>query len=111
MTKNSAQDPHQEPLGTKDKAKILSHYCDALDEMVQSIADLEGGYFLALWEVIHETEKVLCDIPKIDLHYVSDVVAIMASWQEAVQAAVSHMETNDTALYFTYQEDAWRATK
>ena len=98
-------------LCIEDKAKVLSHYSDNLDEMAQCIADLEDGYFLALREVICETEKALHDISHIDSHYVSCVVSIMASWQEAVQAATSHMKTNDTAIYFTCHEDARRATK
>ena len=64
-----------------------------------------------LQEVIHETEKALRDISHIDSHYVSRVVTVMASWQEVVQAATSHMETNDTAIYFACHEDACRATK
>ena len=79
--------------------------------MAQSITDLEDGYFLALWEVICETEKALCDISHIDSHYVSHVVTIMASWQEVVQATASHMETNDTAIYFMHCEDTRQATK
>ena len=61
-TEASPQDPGQEHLGAEDEAKILSHYCDTLDEMVQSIADLEGRYFLVLWEMIHETRKALPDV-------------------------------------------------
>ena len=48
-TETSAQDPHSEQnLGAEDEAKILGHYCDALDEMVQSITDLEDSYFQVL---------------------------------------------------------------
>ena len=36
---------------------------------------------------------------------------IMASWQEAVQAAASHMETTDTVIYFAHHKDARRVTK
>ena len=35
----------------------------------------------------------------------------MASWQEAVQAAASHMETTDSTLYFAHLEDVHQATK
>ena len=61
--------------------------------------------------MIHETEKALHDILSISSHYVSHMVTVMASWQEAVQATASHMETNDTAIYFAHQEDMWRVTK
>ena len=66
-------------MGAEDESKILGHFSNALDEMAQSIVDLEDGYFLALWEVIYKTEKALCDISHIDLHYVSWVVTVMAS--------------------------------
>ena len=103
--------PRDTPTGTKDEAKILGHYSDALDEMAQCIADLEDGYFLALREVIRETEKALRDISHIDSHYVSRVVTVMASWQEVVQAVTSYMETNNTAIYFACCEDVHQATK
>ena len=48
LTKTSAQCSHPEHLDAKDEAKMLSHYCNALDEMAQSIVDLEDGYFLVL---------------------------------------------------------------
>ena len=98
-------------MGIEDKAKILGHFSDTLDEMAQSITDIEDGYFMALWEVICETEKALPDILHIDSHYVSHVVTIMASWQEAVQATASHIKTNDMAIYFACCEDVQRATK
>ena len=79
--------------------------------MAQSITDLEDGYFTVLLEVIHETKKALCNISHIDSLYVSHVVTIMASWQEAVQAATSHMETTNTALYFACHEDVRRVNK
>ena len=78
--------------------------------MVASIVGLEDGYFKALHEVIIETEKALCDMSRIDTHYVSCIVMVMTSWQEAVQAATSHMEGVDTTTYLARQEDAWRAT-
>ena len=110
-TEASTQGACPEGADAEDEAKILGHFSDAPDEMAQSIADLEDGYFLALWEVIRETEKALWDISHIDLHYISQVVMVMSSWQEAVQAAASHMETTDTAIYFACHEDVQRATK
>ena len=85
----------------EDEAAVLSHFSDALSEMAASITDLENGYFKALHEVIIETEKALCDVSRIDAHYVSRVVTVMTSWQEAVQAAASHMEGVDTTTYLT----------
>ena len=99
-TNASTQGGCPKDVGIKDKAKILGHFSDALDEMAQCISDLEDGYFLAFREVIHETKKALHDISHIDSYYVSRAVTVMASWQEAVQAAASHMETTDTAIYF-----------
>ena len=99
---------HPKDVGTEDESKILSHFSDTLDEMAQSITDLEDGYFLALCEVIHETEKTLCDISHIDSYYVSWVVTVMASWQEVVQATASHMENADTTINFVCHEDAQR---
>ena len=84
---------------TEDKAAVLSHFSDALSEMAASIMDLENGYFKALHEVIIETEKALCDMSCIDAHYISHMVTVMTSWQEAVQAATSHMEGIDTTTY------------
>ena len=98
-------------MSAEDKAKILCHYSDALDEMTQCIADLEDGYFMVLREVICKTEKALWDISHIDSHYVSHVVTVMASWQEAVQAPTSHMETIDTSIYFVCHEDVRRVTR
>ena len=71
----------------EDKAAVLSHFSNALSEMAASIMDLENGYFKALHEVIVETEKALCDVSRINAHYISHVVTVMTSWQEAVQAA------------------------
>ena len=99
------RDPHPDTRDNQDDAKILGHYCDALDEMVQSLMDLEDGYLKALREVIHHTERALCDILHIDSHYISHIITVMASWQEAVQATASHMETTDSALYFMHWED------
>ena len=41
--------------------------------------DLEDGFFKALREVIIKTERALWDISRIDTHYVSQVVMVMAS--------------------------------
>ena len=79
--------------------------------MAASIVDLENGYFKALHEVIIETEKALCDMSHIDAHYVSHIVMVMTSWQEAVQAAASHMEGVDTTTYLAHREDAQRVTQ
>ena len=73
--------------------------------MAQSLVDLKDGYLKALREVIHHTERALCDILHIDSHYISCIITVMASWQEAVQATTSHMETTNSALYFMHQED------
>ena len=94
-----------------DKAKLLGHFSDALREMAASIVDLEDGYFKALHEVIVETERALWDMSHIDAHYVSQVVTVMSSWQEAVQTAASHMEGVDTTIYLAHREDAWKATQ
>ena len=94
----------------EDNAMVLSHFSDALSEMAASIMDLEDGYFKALHEVIIETEKALCDVSHIDAHYVSRMVMVMTSWQEAVQAAASHMEGIDTTTYLVHREDMRRAT-
>ena len=48
---------------------------------------------------------------RIDAHYVSQVVMVMSSWQEAVQAAASHMEGVDTTTYLVRHVDARRATR
>ena len=73
--------------------------------------DLEDGYFKALREVIIETERALWDVSRIDAHYVSQVVTVMASWQEAVQTAATHMENADLTIYLARREDARRATR
>ena len=86
----------------ENKAMVLSHFSDALSEMAASITDLENGYFKALHEVIIKTEKALCDVSRIDAHYVSCMVMVMTSWQEAVQAAASHMEGVDTTTYLAH---------
>ena len=70
--------------------------------MAASIVDLEDGYFKALHEVIVETERAVRDVSRIDAHYVSQVVMVMSSWQEAVQTAASHME---------HSKDARKATQ
>ena len=98
-------------MEVEDKAVILGHFSNALHEMAASIMDLEDGYFKALHEVIIETEKALCDMLHIDAHYVSRVVTVMNSWQEAVQTAMSHMEGVDTTIYLAHREDAWKAMK
>ena len=94
----------------EDEAAVLSHFSDVLSKMAASIMDLENGHFKALHEVIIETEKALHDVSHIDAHYVSPVVTVMTSWQEAVQAAASHMEGIDTTTYLTHREDTRRAT-
>ena len=73
-------DPCLETLGIQDDTKILAHYSDALDEMAQSLMDLEDGYFKALCEVIWHTEKALHNISHIDTYYVSHVITLMTSW-------------------------------
>ena len=100
-----------EGMDPVDESKILGHFSDALNEMAKSILDLEDSYFRALREVIIEMEKALQDISHIDTHYVSCIVTVMASWQEAVQAAVSHMENADLTIYLAHWEDAQRAMK
>ena len=89
----------------------MGHLSNALREMATSIVDLEDGYFRALHEVIVETEQALRDISRIDAHYVSQVVTVMSSWQEAVQTAASHMEGVDTTIYLVRHEDAQKATR
>ena len=106
-----ASGPHpMKDTEMEDEATVLSHFSDALSEMAASIMDLENGYFKALHEVIIETEKALCDVSRIDAHYLSRVVTVMTSWQEAVQAAASHMEGIDTTTYLACREDMQRAT-
>ena len=94
-----------------NEAKLLGHFSNALREMAASIVDLEDGYFRALHEVIMETERALWDVSRIDTHYVSQVVTVMSSWQEAVQTAASHMEGVDTTIYLARCEDAQKATR
>ena len=89
----------------------MGHFSDALHEMAASIVDLEDGYFRALHEVIVETERALRDVSRIDAHYVSQVITVMASWQEAVQTAASHMEGVGTTIYLARHEDARKATR
>ena len=85
---------------------MLSHFSNALSEMAESLMDLEDGYFKALREVIIETERALQDVSRIDAHYVSQVVTVMAFWQEAVQATATHIENADLTIYL-----AQRATR
>ena len=89
----------------------MGHFNDALREMAASIVDLEDGYFRALHKVIVETEQALRDVSRIDAHYVSQVVTVMASWQEAVQTAASHMEGVDTTIYLAHREDVRKVTR
>ena len=96
---------------TEDKALVLGHFSDALHEMAASIKGLEDGYFKALYEVIIQTEKALRDMLCIDAHYVSRVVTVMNSWQQAVQTTANHMEGVDTAIYLARWEDTRKATK
>ena len=88
-----------------DETKLLGHFSDALREMATSIVDLEDGYFKALHEVIVETERALRDMSRIDAHYVSQVITVMSTWQEAVQTAASHMEGVDTTIYLARRKD------
>ena len=69
--------------------------------MAKSLMDLEDGYFEVLREVIIETERALRDVSHTDAHYVSQGVTVMASWQEVVQTAVTHMENADLTIYLT----------
>ena len=94
-----------------DEAKLLGHFSDALGEMAASIVDLEDAYFKALHEVIMETKWALRDVSRIDTHYVSQVIMVMSSWQEAVQTAASHMEGVDTTIYLAHREDTQKATR
>ena len=89
----------------------MGHFSDALREMAASIVDLEDGYFKALHEVIMETERALRDVSQIDTHYVSQVITVMSSWQEAVQTAASHMEGIDTTIYLVHHEDTRKVTQ
>ena len=77
--------------------------------MAASIVDLEDGYFKSLHKVIMETKRALWDVSRID--YVSQVVTVMSSWQEAVQTAASHMEGVDTTIYLVHCKDVRKATQ
>ena len=110
-TKASNTGARPEGVDPGDESKILGHFSDALDEMAQCIVDLKDGYFIALREVICETEKALHDVSRIDSTYVSHVIIVMASWQEAVQATASHMESINTTIYLAHCEDAQRVMK
>ena len=79
--------------------------------MAASIVDLEDRYFKALHEVIVETEQALRDMSRIDTHYVSQVVTVMSSWQEAVQTTASHMEGIDTTIYLAHHKDVRKVTQ
>ena len=89
----------------------MGHFSNALREMAASIVDLEDGYFRALHKVIVETEWALRDVSCIDTHYVSQVVTVMSSWQEAVQTTASHMEGVDTTIYLARCKDTRKATR
>ena len=110
-TKTSHTAMHPEGTEPIDEAAMLSHFSDTLSEMAESLMDLEDGYFKALWEVIIEMERALRDVSRIDAHYVSQVVTVMASWQEVVQATATHMENADLTIYLACQEDARRVTR
>ena len=101
------------PEGTEpvNEAVMLGHFSNALSEMAASLMDLEDGYFKALREVIIETERALWDVSCIDAHYVSQVVTMMASWQEVVQTAVTHMKNADLTIYLARREDVRRAMR
>ena len=89
----------------------MGHFSNTLHEMATSIVDVEDRYFRALHEVIVETEWALWDMSRIDAHYVSQVVTVMSTWQEAVQTAASHMEGVDTTIYLAHHEDAQKVTR
>ena len=89
----------------------MGNFSDTLHEMATSIVDLEDGYFRALHEVIVETEWALRDVSRIEAHYVSQVVTVMSSWQEAVQTPASHMEDVYTTIYLACHKDARKATR
>ena len=102
---------HPEGAEPVNEAVMLGHFSDALSEMAESLMDLEDGYFKALREVIIEMERALRDVSRIDAHYVSQVVTVMASWQEVVQTAATHMENADLTIYLTRREDARRVMR
>ena len=58
-----------------------------------------------------ETERALRDVSHINAHYVSQVVTVMSSSQEAVQTAASHMEGIDTTIYLAHRKDTQKATR
>ena len=91
-----------------DEAAMLGHFNDAFSEMAESLIDLEDGYFKALPEVIIKMQRALYYVSHIDTHYVSQVVTVMASWQEVEQTAATHMENADLTIYLTRREDARR---
>ena len=97
---------HPEGMEPIDEVAMLSHFSDALSEMAESLMDLKDGYFKALLEVIIEMERAQWDVSHIDAHYVSQVVTVMASWQELVQATATHMENANLTIYLAHQEDA-----
>ena len=105
-TKASQTATRPEGAEPVDEVAMLSHFSDALSEMAESLMDLEDVYFKALREVIIETERALWDVSRIDAHYVSQVVTVMASWQEVVQTTANHIENADLTIYLTRQEDA-----
>ena len=47
-------------------------------------------------------ERALRDVSHIDAHYVSQVVTVMASWQEAVQTTATHMENANLTIYLAH---------
>ena len=65
-----------------NEVAMLGHFSDTLSEMAER------------WP-----ERALQDVSRIDAHYVSQVVTVMASWQEAVQTAATHMENTDLTIY------------
>ena len=101
-TKASHTATHPEGVEPIDEAAMLSHFSNALSEMAKSLMDLEDGYFKALREVIIETKRALPDVSNIDAYYVSQVVTVMASWQEVVQAAATHMENTNLTIYLAH---------
>ena len=100
-----------ESTDSVDESKILVHFSNALSEMAKSLMDLEDGCFRAIHEVIVKMERALWDISRIDAHYISQVVTVMASWQQVVQTAVTHMENANLILYLVHWEDARRVTR
>ena len=110
-TKASQTATHPEGAEPVDETVMLGHFSNALSEMAESLMDLEDGYFKALREVIIETERALWDVSCIDAQYVSQVIIVMASWQEVVQTAASHMENADLTIYLTHWEDTGRAMR